>query len=182
MAMVRQDQVYLRPARIYHWIVAVMVLLMIPAGLVMTQRGLPRAVQDTLFVFHKNTGVILFILILARLIFRLRHPHPPLPEEIPSWQRHAAHLTHFVLYALLIIMPVSGYLRVRFGRFPIEGLDAIGVPPMVPKNEALAELAKTIHEAAAMALIALLALHVGATLYHTLIRRDGVWRRIWPPI
>lgn len=176
-----EQQGYARPARIYHWLVAALVLLMIPAGLIMIREGLPRPVQDTLFIFHKNTGLIVFLLMLARVVYRLRHPAPPLPEGIAPWQRRAAELTHLGLYVLLILLPISGYLRVRLARFPIESLDALGVPPLVPKNEALAGFFQSLHQACAFLLILMLALHIGAALQHALIRRDGVWARIWPP-
>lgn len=172
---------YRTPARLFHWTTAVLVLLMIPAGLVMVREGLDRSVQDTLFVFHKNTGVAVLILVLARLIYRLRFPPPPLPAETPGWQRRVAGLTHGLLYGLLIAMPVAGYVRVRAGGFPIEALDALGVPTLVPKSEALAEIAKTLHWIGGIALMALVALHVGAALFHGIARRDGVFSRMWPP-
>ena len=101
---------YRRTARLFHWGVALLVLLMIPAGLVMTTKGLDRTVQDTLFLFHKNVGVLLFFLVLGRLIYRLRHAPPPLPATLPAWQRRAADLSHKGLYALLLLMPVFGYV------------------------------------------------------------------------
>lgn len=172
---------YETPARWLHWGVAVAVLLMIPAGLVMTSEGLPRSVQDTLFVFHKNLGVLLIPVILARVIYRLRHPPPPLPASVPVWQQRIAGLTHVALYLLLIIMPVSGFLRVRAGGFPIELLDRLGAGPWVAKSEPLANAAQALHGLAGFLLILLVALHVGAALHHALFLRDGVWSRIWPP-
>ncbi|MCF3972777.1 cytochrome b [Paracoccus salsus] len=179
--MTRPHPGYRTPARMFHWTIAVAVLLMIPAGLVMTQDGLARIVQDALFLFHKNLGVLLIPLILARLIYRLVHRPPPLPGHIPAWQRRAAALSHAALYVLLIVMPLSGFVRVRAGGFPIELLDSLGAGPWLAKSEALAEAAKGLHYAAGMTLIALLALHVGAALHHVLIRRDEVWGRMWPP-
>ena len=173
---------YRPPARWLHWITAAAVVLMIPAGLIMTQEGLARPVQDALFLFHKNTGVLLFPLILARLAYRLRHPPPPLPPSLPAWQRRAAALSHGALYALLIAMPVTGFVRVRAGGFPIELLDRLGAGPWLAKSEALAGVAKGLHALGAFALIGLLAVHVGAALHHALIRRDGAWARIWPPV
>lgn len=167
-------------ARWLHWIVAVAVLLMIPAGLVMTQDGLARPVQDTLFLFHKNLGTLLIPVILVRIIYRLTHRPPPLPETIPAWQRRAAAVSHGLLYALLIVMPVSGFVRVRAGGYPIELLDRLGFGPWIAKSEALGDAASGLHKAAAFLLIAVLAVHVGAALQHALIRRDGVWSRMWP--
>lgn len=172
---------YRRPARWLHWITAVLVLLMIPAGLIMVQQGLPRPLQDTLFIFHKNTGVILFLLIVLRLIYRWRHKPPPLPDDMPVWQSQAAGLTHLALYALLVLMPVSGYIRVRADHFPIEGLDALGMGTLMPKSEILAATAQAVHVICAFLLIAILALHIAAALQHALLRRDGIWSRMWPP-
>lgn len=177
-----RPQGYRTPARLMHWIVAGAVVLMIPAGIVMIQEGIPRTLRDGLFLFHKNTGVLLFPLILVRLAYRLRHPPPPLPASMPGWQRRAAGASHTVLYALLIVMPVSGFVRVRAGGFPIELLDSLGMGPWLAKSEAVAAFAKSLHALGALVLIAVLAVHVGAALHHGLIRRDGVWRRMWPPV
>lgn len=171
---------YRPPARWLHWIVAVAVLMMIPAGLVMTQEGLPRPVQDTLFIFHKNLGTLLFLVIMVRVIYRLTHRPPPLPESVPLWQRRAAAVSHVMLYVLLVIMPISGFVRVRAGGYPIELLDRLGFGPWIGKSEPLADAASALHATAAFLLIAVLAIHIAAALQHALIRRDGVWSRMWP--
>ena len=171
---------YRTPARWLHWIVAVAVLLMIPAGLIMTQEGLARPVQDALFLFHKNMGVLLVPVILVRIAYRLTHRPPPLPLSIPAWQRRAAGLSHAMLYVLLVVMPVSGFVRVRAGGFPIELLDRLGAGPWLPKSEQVADIAQGIHAIGAFALIAVLAIHIAAAAQHALIRRDGVWSRMWP--
>ncbi|WP_378943338.1 cytochrome b [Paracoccus sp. R86501] len=167
-------------ARFLHWLVALGVLLMIPAGLIMVRDGLPRALQDVLFLFHKNIGVLLLLIVVVRIIWRMTHPAPPLPPQIPMWQRRIAALSHLALYALLVVMPVTGYLRVRAGGYPIEALDALGIPTLVARNKSFAEAASEMHEIAAFLLIALLALHIGAALHHALIQHDGVWSRMWP--
>lgn len=172
---------YRPAARWLHWIVAAIVLLMIPAGLIMIRDGISRPVQDALFLFHKNMGVLLVPVILVRILYRLTHKAPPLPPSIPGWQRIAARLSHVMLYLLLVVMPVSGFVRVRAGGFPIELLDRLGVGPWLPKSERVAEVAQSIHAIGAYALIAVLAIHVAAAIQHALIRRDGVWSRMWPP-
>jgi cytochrome b561 len=173
---------YRTPARLFHWTVAILVLLMIPAGVTMIQDGIGRSLQNTLFIFHKNVGVVVLLLVLARLAYRLLHPPPPLPEAVPALQRRIAGATHAALYALLLIVPLAGYVRVRAGGFPIEGLDAMGLPALVPRSETLAEAAKALHWAGGLALAALVLLHVGAALYHGIFRRDGIFSRMWPPI
>ncbi|ETX14356.1 cytochrome B561 [Roseivivax halodurans JCM 10272] len=178
----RMREGYGRVARLFHWVVAVIVLMMVPAGLIMVQEGLPRPLQNTLFLFHKNVGVILFMLVVLRLIWRWSHPAPPLPADLPGWQVRAAALSHGALYAILLAMPVLGYVRVRAGDFPIEWLDAMGAPMLVPVSKPLAEAASRLHEIGGFVAIGLIALHLGAAIHHAVVRRDGVLGRIWPPV
>lgn len=176
-----KPQGYSTTSRLFHWGMALLILATIPAGLLMVQSGIGRSLQDALFLYHKNVGVLLLVLVVARLIWRALTPAPALPDALPGWQANLARLTHALLYVLLIAVPLAGYVRVRAGGFPIESLDAIGLPSLVPRSDTLAALAKTAHYFAGMAIIAILALHIGAALYHLFIRRDGVFARIWPP-
>jgi cytochrome b561 len=172
---------YTKTARFLHWTVAVLVLLMLAAGLVMTG-NVGRALQDSLFIFHKNTGALLIFIIALRLAWRATHAAPPLPHSVPPLQRRVARATHALLYLLLIVMVASGFVRVTMGGFPIELMDWLGVPRFMPKDERVAEVAKAIHATTKNALIVLIALHVAAAAYHGIIRRDGVFSRMWPPV
>lgn len=173
-------QAYRAPARWLHWSMALLVLPMIAAGLLMVLDGVSRPLQNSLFLFHKNVGVLLIILIVVRLIYRWRNAPPPEPEHLSLWQVRIASITHGLLYALLLIMPLAGYIRVKAGGFPIEALDALGIPALVPRSDALAEIAKTIHFYGGRAIIVLIAMHIGAALFHAVIKRDGVFSRMWP--
>lgn len=175
-----QPDRYKSPARWLHWLVAAIVLSMLPVGFLMVQQGLSRSLQNGLFLFHKNAGVIVALFVAARLIYRWRNPPPPLPRAIPIWQRRVSAWTHGLLYLLIVVMPVSGYVRVRAGGFPIEMLDAMGIGTLLPKSEGLANAAKSLHYAGAWALAILVTLHVGAALQHALIKRDGIFQRMWP--
>lgn len=166
-------------ARIFHWLTVLLIFVTIPVGFLMTQ-GLPRNVQDPLFALHKTIGVTLLAVMLARLVWRIVHGAPP-PAPMPRAQRIAAATVHWALYALVIAMAASGYTRVVAGGFPIEILNALGVPPLFPKNEALASAAKSAHATIAIVLIAVIGAHVAAAAYHALVRKDGVASRMWPP-
>lgn len=180
--MDREADSYRTPARLLHWVVALIVLLMIPAGFLMVQPDLDRGTQNALFVFHKNVGVLVLLLVLLRLAYRMVYPPPPLPTAVPGWQARIAGISHFSLYVLLFVMPLAGYIRVKAGGFPIEALDAMGVPSLVPRSDALAESAKAVHFYGAFAITGFVALHIGAAAYHGVLRRDGVFSRIWPPL
>jgi cytochrome b561 len=171
---------YKVPARVFHWLMALLVVGMIPVGFLMIDETLSRELRNTMFISHKNMGVLMLILIALRLLYRLLNPPRLRPVELPKLQEFAAHMTHIGLYALLIIMPLSGYIRVRAGGFPIKVLDSLGVPALVPRSEALAEFAKSVHYFGAYAIAALIAMHVGAALYHAVICKDGIFSLMWP--
>jgi cytochrome b561 len=171
--------VYKRPARIMHWLTVLLVFLTIPAAVVMLQPGIERSLQDPLFIFHKNVGVVIFILVALRLIYRLLNPPPPLPADMPRLQRLAAETNHWALYVLLLVMTISGYVRVTTGGFPLEGLDALGVPRFLPRSDEIAETAKAVHAVARVPLVLLIALHIAAALFHG-FRRDGILARMIP--
>jgi len=167
-------------SRWLHWITAIVVLATIPVGVFMTTEGLSRGLQNALFIFHKNVGVFILLLVVARLLVRAGTTTAPLPASLPGWQKRAAAVSHVALYLLLLVMAVSGYIRVAAGGFPIETLDALGVPRLVPRSDTLAETAQWVHSNARFVLVAFILLHIGAALQHGLIKRDGVFSRIWP--
>jgi cytochrome b561 len=171
---------YRPAARALHWISAVLVLATFPAGVIMLQEGLSRPLQNALFMFHKNIGVVILLLVLARIAYRLANPPPPLPDSIPAVQARIAGAVHWLLYLFLIVMAVSGYVRVVAGGFPLEVWDAMGVPRLVEKSKELADQAKAIHATARFGLFALILAHVGAAVYHGVVRKDGVFSRMWP--
>ncbi|MGY6548130.1 MAG: cytochrome b [Roseinatronobacter sp.] len=172
---------YAQLTRLLHWVAAVMVIATIPVGVIMLQEGLARSTQNLLFILHKNGGVLIFLLVVFRIVWRLVTPAPALPPATPDWQVRAAKAVQVTLYVLLLIMAISGYVRVRAGGFPVEMLDALGIPPMIPRNETLAQTAQSIHATARFPLAALILLHVAAAVKH-MIARDGVVGHIWPPV
>lgn len=180
--MPTQATKYSVPARLIHWVMAILVLGMIPVGFLMVREGLDRGLQNFLFVSHKNIGVLLLLLIFVRLLYRWRNPPQLAPVPLPKAQEIAAKAAHIGLYALLLIMPLAGYVRVRAGGFPIEALDAMGIPSLVPRSDALAEFAKEVHFYGSYAIAGLVLAHIGAAAYHGLMRRDGIFSRMWPPL
>ena len=176
-----QDRGAYKPlAKVFHWLTALLVLLTIPAALIMLTPGIERWLQDPLFMFHKNVGVVLLVLIAVRLAYRLLNPPPPLPQDMTRSQRYIAEVTHWLLYGLLLAMAISGFIRVTAGGFPLELFDQFGVQNLVPRSDSLAASAKQVHAILRIPLIALILLHIGAALYHGLIKRDGIVQRMMP--
>lgn len=172
---------YSGTTRALHWISAVLIIATLPIGTIMVFEGWEQSTQNLLYLLHKNLGVIILVLLTLRLIWRVLRPAPPMPDSLPDWQARAARFTHWALYAMLLVMTISGYLRVRAGDFPIEMLDAIGMPTLIPESESLETIAKNVHFYGRYVLLALIGVHVAAAIRHVL-RRDGVAQRIWPPV
>jgi cytochrome b561 len=168
-------------SRLFHWVTVLLVLVMIPVGVVMTQ-DVPRPLQDPLFILHKGLGPVVLVVVLLRLLWRAFHPAPPLPASVPPLQARVAKLVHAGLYFFLLVQAISGYVRVTTGGFPIETLESVGIPPLLPKSESIGDIASTIHRISAFCLMALIAMHVAAAAFHGLFKRDGVFSMMWPPI
>ena len=110
-------------SRLFHWVTVLLVAVMIPVGLIMTQ-DVPKSVQDPLFILHKGLGPVVLVVVVARLLWRASHPAPPLPASVPPLQVKAARLVQGGLYFFLLLQATSGYVRVTTGGFPIEALQA----------------------------------------------------------
>ena len=179
--MADQTHGYGTVARVFHWVMVPMVLVQIPVGIAMTSEGFP-SIGDALFILHKGTGCILLVLVAARILWRLTHPVSTLLPHLPVLERRIAALTHGVIYVLLVVMPVSGYIRTAGDNFPIELLDMMHIPPLVSDIPETARVMLVIHKFSAYTLTALIAAHVGAVMHHALIVRDATMLRIWPPV
>jgi cytochrome b561 len=127
---------------------------------------------------HESMGISLFLLVLIRLTWRWRHRAPPWPSHLGRAQRLFASLNHWLLYAVLLGMPISGYLMAGNGQavpwFRLAHL------PGFSKNPALGIAADTVHVAGQFALYSLVILHVAAVVWHVAVRRDGLLERMLP--
>lgn len=171
---------YSTGARIFHWLVALLVVVQIPAGIAMTSEPL-LGVADPLYILHKGSGSILLVLVLARIGWRLTHRPPPFPDYMKPGEKRIAAATHATIYVLLLVMTVSGYVRTVGEGFPIELLDTLGIPPLIPFMPRTAHVMLVVHQFAVIGLIALAAIHVSQVLRHHLIERNPVLARMWPP-
>lgn len=167
-------------ARLFHWTIALMIVVQVPAGIAMTSDPLS-AIQDPLFILHKGLGSVLLVLVVARIVWRVTHRPPAFPDYMPPLEKRIAGRTHVAIYALLSLMVVSGYVRTVGDGFPIELLDALGIPPLIPRMPGVAHGALVVHQFTVIALVGLIAVHVSAVLRHQLIEKNPVLARMWPP-
>lgn len=168
-------------ARLFHWLVALLVVLQILAGVAMTSEPLA-GVADPLFIYHKGMGVVLLVLVAARALWRATHRPPPFPAYMSRLEQRIAGRTHIAIYALLVVMTVSGYVRTVGDGFPIELLEALGVRPLLPPMPRTASAMLVVHQLTVLGLVALVAAHVAMVLRHQLVERNPVLSRMWPPL
>ncbi|MGA2127508.1 MAG: cytochrome b [Xanthobacteraceae bacterium] len=168
---------YTPVARALHWITAALVLSTIPVGLVMAELdGGP--LQDFLYNVHETIGTVLMPIIVLRIVWRLGHPPLPLPPEIPALQRLGAEAVHWLLYLLLVVQPVVGWIGISAYGAPIKVFWTFVLPPIWPKDSAFSKLVLAAHDWIGFLIIALLCAHIAAALFHHFVRRDRVLLRM----
>lgn len=178
--MSRNTTMFWWPARALHWLMAIMILAMLFVGAGMVASVSQR--HAWLLALHKPLGIAILALAVLRLALRLWRRPPPLPRELGPAQRLAAQASHWLLYALMLAMPLIGWAMLSAGGDPIELGAGLRLPPIAPFDPAWFAPLRWLHRTLAYALFALVLLHLGAALHHGLIRRDGVlrsmlWRR-----
>jgi cytochrome b561 len=119
--------------------------------------------------------------VVVRALYRWKNPPAALPDDFPAGSTGSRGCPTGRSTCCSSSFPIAGYIRVKAGGFPIETLDWLGMPSLVPRSDALAEVAKTVHYFAGLAIAAIVLSHIGAAAYHGIIRRDGVFSRMWPP-
>jgi cytochrome b561 len=158
----------------FHWTIAALVVVNLAIGLL--HDALPRGSIS----LHKSIGLTVLALTLARVAWRLTHRPPPLPAATPRWQRATAHGVHWALYALMILLPLSGWVMVSANATP-RPLAWFGLPvPLLPMSPDIGPVLAARHAQLGWTMLALVVLHVGAALWHHLIRRDGTLARMAP--
>jgi cytochrome b561 len=167
--------------RALHWLMAIMVLAMLFIGVTMVSTLKPRFL--TLIAIHKPLGIAILVLALLRLGVRLWRGAPPLPSDLSSMQVVAAKLSHAVLYALLIAMPLIGWAMLSAGGCPIMLFGSVHLARILPQDDQVYAVLRTAHTFLAYLFFATILAHIAAALFHVLIRRDGVfqamtWRRV----
>ena len=177
------DPGYDTATRLFHWATAAMVFILLPVGVAMTSDLFQRW-SDALFVLHKGLGTVLLAVVAARFLWMLVRPGPdqPLPPGAPPAQRRLASLTHGTLYAVLLLQAGSGYVRTVGDGYPVELLDVLGLPTLLPEMPGVAAVMLLVPRLPAFLLTGLIAARVAAVVQHSVVQRDGVVGRMWPPV
>jgi cytochrome b561 len=164
--------------RLLHWLMAACLIAMFFIGVGMVSTITPKYL--TLVAIHKTLGIGILILALLRLALRVRFAAPSLPADLPEPMKLAARLSHYALYALMIVMPLLGWAMLSAAEYPVVLYRKLFLPAILPQSDRLHTLLWNTHHYLAFAFFALVLLHVAAALFHALVRRDGVFETIAP--
>jgi len=165
-------------ARTFHWLTAALVLTSMPIGILMATFDLGGAVEDPMYHLHRSIGAVVLVLTIVRLIYRLGHPAPPLPADMPAWQQATALATHWGLYALLIAQPIVGWIATSAYRAPVLFFWLFDLPPIWREDRPFSEAMFVVHRSMGIFIATLICVHIGAALYHHFILKDGILKRM----
>ncbi|HEY9198206.1 MAG TPA: cytochrome b [Gammaproteobacteria bacterium] len=164
-----------------HWLVTVAVIGLFALGLWMTGLEYYDAWYQRAPDLHRDIGILLFIVVAFRLVWRWLNPVPRPESTHTRWERRLAPIAHALLYVLLFAVMIAGYLISTADGRSIEVFGVIAVPATLSGIDNQEDIAGEIHEWLAFLLIGLSALHAAAALKHHFIDRDRTLRRMLGP-
>jgi len=170
---------YTRTAKALHWLMAILFFGLLALGFYMHDLPLsPEKLQ--LYSWHKWAGVTAFLLVWFRLLWRITHRPPALPTSMSKLMQLAAHAGHFLLYVLMIAIPLSGWLMSSAKGFQTVWFGLLPIPDLLGKNKETGDLLQSVHMSLNLLFVAVIAGHIGAALKHHFIDKDDILTRILP--
>jgi cytochrome b561 len=136
--------------------------------------------RELLMLWHRSLGLVILAAMLVRLVWRWRHRPPPLPTDLSLLAAAFARVTHLSLYAILIAMPLAGYVNAAAAGHAVSLFGLVRLPPLLAENGRLSQVAIAVHLAGQYLLYFLVLLHVAGAAYHGVVRHDGVFERMLP--
>lgn len=176
---VRRTDRYDAVAVALHWLLAIALIGQVALGFYLQEIPRNTPARGWWVNLHKSTGLVLLALILVRIGWRLAHRPPPLPAVVSATQRRLAAWGHFVLYAVMIALPLTGYVASNFSKWGVKFFNVIELPPWGPQDKRLYDLFNDTHQVLGAAFALLIVVHVIAAVRH-LVARDGIFQRMWP--
>lgn len=171
---------YDRVQRGFHWLMAAIILVALAIGLYCSYQTPDTPLRRWLLEWHKSLGLTALALIGLRIAYRLTIRTPPYAERMGRLTTAAAHGAHLALYALMLFMPLTGYLFSAAGGYSLPWFWLFQWPRLAPLDKGLARTGEMLHAYGAYVLYAVVALHVLAVVWHRLVLKDGVLARMWP--
>lgn len=166
-----------------HWLHAALVLTALPLGVVIgnaAEGAIAPATMDRLYNLHRSFGFAVLLVAVLRVAVRVSKGAPPPVPTLTRFERIASVAVHHLLYLMIFLVPLLGWAGTSAYRAEISVFGLFYLPHFVAENRALSETLLAAHGAAAIVMAALVALHIAGALMHLVVKRDGVFRRMWP--
>lgn len=164
-------------AKIFHWLMAMIIIGLLALGIYMVD--LPISLTKLkLYGWHKEYGLLILFLVMARIIWRLLNSNPRL--SLPLLEKLAARAVHWAFYFFMFAMPITGWLITSAAGLPASFFGLFVLPNLVSPNEELRLLFEEIHKWLGYGLIAVIILHISAALKHHFINKDDILKRMMP--
>jgi len=163
--------------RLLHWTMAAMVLTMLGVGVAMVAS---LTNYHVLVSIHRPLGIAILVLVVVRFVNRQLSPLPPFPDTMSAAERWVAWASELLMYGLMFVLPLVGWGMLSAARYPIVLYGPLHLPPILPHNIVLYSVLRKAHTILAYLFILTFLAHFGAILFHTLIVRDGILRRMVP--
>lgn len=165
-----------------HWLLALALIGQLLLGLWMIDLPKePPGYRGGWFNVHKSIGLVIAVFIVLRLGWRISHPVPVAVAASGTWQNTVSRLNHGLMYVCMLAMPVSGFIGSNFSQYPVKFF-GYTLPRLFEPQPDLKALCSEIHELFAFLFMGLIALHLAAVVWHVLVKRDGLVKRMgWGP-
>src|SRR5437868_3979283 len=164
-------------SRVLHWTMAAMVLTMLCIGVAMV---VSLANYHVLVSIHRPLGIAILVLVVVRFVNRLLNRPPPLPATMSRAERLAATASELTMYGLMFVLPLVGWGMLSAARYPIVLFGSLHLPFILPHDATLYAVLRKVHTILAYLFFLMFLAHFGAILFHTLIVRDGILKRMAP--
>jgi cytochrome b561 len=179
MSIINSDTNFGSIAKFFHWIIALLVIFMIPLGFCMSLAS--GSIFGFLISIHKSCGLTLLFLVILAYLWRLINKRPKFTADTPVWQAKTANRVQSAMYLFLFLQTLSGWIMSTAAGHVPNFWWIVKIPaPWVSVNKTTSKVCGFIHHYSAWILVGLICLHILAALYHWWIRRDGVFQRMQP--
>jgi cytochrome b561 len=170
----------LNPVDVVHWLTALCMFAILPLAWVMTNAKGGSDLQHATYNWHKTLGLVVLAITIFRLGCRLVDRPPPYPAKVAAWDKAFAHAAYWMFFAIMIWMPVTGFMESAYDGFPIKLFNLISTPEIFPKNQPVADVWATLHALGQWLVYGLIILHLSAVVFHLVWGKDGVLGRMLP--
>lgn len=182
MTLTNSTAGYGKLTKTFHWLIVILFALQYVGGNIMTSIDFNSSYAgvstNTYYNWHKSLGLVALLIAIMRIINRQMGSLPPWASTLTTGEKRVIHRVEQVFYLAMFVMPISGWLYVMWGNY---GVNLFGVWEMsrpLPRNDPLRDAAKWVHIGAGWVLLIGMVTHIGLVLWHQLIKKDGLLKRM----